>query len=72
MAIRLVQILMDEIARLPDEEQEAFAIWALEELSERSWQKRFAETGDLLAELAQEALAEYEAGETEELDPDTL
>jgi hypothetical protein len=72
VAANLTQKLMDEIAKLPAEEQQTFAAWALEELDERRWQKRFAETQDQLKKLAQEALRAYEAGETKELDPDTL
>lgn len=40
--------------------------------SERIWQEKFAASADLLRSMAKEALAEDEAGETEELDPDSL
>jgi hypothetical protein len=61
-----------EASKLPVEEQTQFAAWILEELSERRWQKRFAETGDALDKLAEEALQEHRAGESEPLDPDKL
>jgi len=45
----------------------------LEELaSERRWEELFAGSHDLLAELADQALAEHRAGRTEKLDPEKL
>jgi hypothetical protein len=45
----------------------------LEELEdEEKWDIAFAQSQDRLAELASEAMAEYQAGETEALDPDKL
>ena len=41
-------------------------------VSEQRWQEAFARSADVLAALADEALAEYRAGETLPLDPDTL
>jgi hypothetical protein len=62
-----------EINKLPEQEQEAVAAWILEELaSERRWTEAFAASQDVLAELADEALAEHRAGQTQPLDPDTL
>jgi hypothetical protein len=62
-----------EIEKLPDDAQDALANWIFEELeSERLWDKKFSESQDILAQLADEALAEYRAGKTEQLDPDTL
>jgi hypothetical protein len=40
--------------------------------AERRWQERFAHSADLLAKLADEALAEYREGRTQPLDPDML
>ncbi|MBM4329332.1 MAG: hypothetical protein FJ118_19480 [Deltaproteobacteria bacterium] len=60
-------------SKLPAKEQDAFAEWILEELaSERRWQQAFARSGDALAKLAEEALAEHRAGRTRELDPERL
>lgn len=39
---------------------------------ERCWDQAFARSPDMLAKLATEAMAEYRAGKTQELDPDTL
>ncbi len=51
-----------EAAQLPPLEQEAFAAWILEELhSEGRWRELFARSEDVLAQLAEEALAEYRA-----------
>jgi len=62
-----------EAAQLPQPEQEALAVWILEEIhSERRWAESFAQSEDLLGHLADEALAEYRAGQTEALDPETL
>ena len=60
-------------ARLPAEDQDALARALLSDLaSERAVDERIASTGDALARLADEALAEYRAGRTEPLDPERL
>jgi hypothetical protein len=62
-----------EVAKLPAEEQDTFARWILDELaSEKRWSDAFARSADPLAALADEALAEFRAGQTQELDPDQL
>ncbi len=62
-----------EAAQLPQSEQEALAAWILEEIhSERRWTESFTRSEEALAHLADEALAEYRAGQTEALDPETL
>jgi hypothetical protein len=62
-----------EAAKLPPDEQEAFANWLLEELaSERRGTQALSGSGDKLAHLADEALAEHHARRTCPLDPDTL
>ena len=64
---------IEEINKLPEFEQDALGEWLLAELaSERKWAQTFAESETLLAELADEALAEYRAGQTLPLDPDSL
>ncbi len=69
----LLEQAFAEVAKLPPEEQEAFARWILEELaSERRWDEAFANSADALAKLADEALAEHRAGKTQALDPDQL
>ena len=62
---------MAEVSRLPETEQEAVGAWLLAELeSERRWDELFARSGDLLSELAAEAVREDEAGLTMPLDPE--
>lgn len=49
------------------------AAWILEEpASEQRWEKAFADSEDVLIELAEEAIAEYRTDQTQELDPDQL
>jgi hypothetical protein len=61
-------------AELPEYEQEQFGQWVLSmiESDERDWDAQFAASLDKLAQLADEALAEYEQGRTEVLDPKKL
>jgi hypothetical protein len=56
-------------SKLPNPEQDAFASLFLAELeSERRWAETFANTPDQLSSLADEALREFEAGETRPMD----
>ena len=69
----LLKQAIQKIENLSDEEQNAIATIILEELEdEMKWEQSFANSHDLLAELAAEAMAEYKAGETQVLDPETL
>jgi len=62
-----------EASKLSPPEQDTLARWILEELaSERRWEHLFAQSTDVLEQLADEALAEFRAGRTQVLDPDTL
>jgi hypothetical protein len=62
-----------EAAKLPIVEQEAIAAWLLAELaSERRWNSLFSQSSDQLNTLADEALAEWQAGKTKPLDPEQL
>ena len=71
--VQLMEKVLAEINKLPAEEQETLAAWILDELAaERRWETAFAESGDLLDQLADEALAEHRAGKTFPLDPDVL
>jgi hypothetical protein len=70
---KLLDRVMVEASKLPDDEQEVFAAFMLAELeSERRWDELFSRSQDLLAKMAEEARQEYRAGLTEPLDPDTL
>ena len=55
-------------SRLPPEQQDAVATMLLAELaSERQWDDAFTRSQDFLATMADEAIAEDEAGKTEPL-----
>ncbi|MBW4601880.1 MAG: hypothetical protein KME29_20465 [Calothrix sp. FI2-JRJ7] len=72
----MTELLEQAIAKLktlPANEQDAIAAMILEELEEeRLWDEAFSRSKDKLALLAAQATADYYAGKTEELDPDTL
>ena len=72
----MTDLLERAIARLqtlPETEQNAIASIILEEIAdERRWDEAFSFSPDMLAKLAASAMAEYHAGETQELDPETL
>jgi hypothetical protein len=56
-------------SKLPDTEQDAVASLLLAELeSDRRWSESFAVSQDQLARLADEALREFDAGETKVMD----
>lgn len=61
----LLEQAFEEASKLPRGEQNMLAKWLMEELaSERRWNRLFAESQDLLSQLADEALAEFEQGGT--------
>ncbi|NLX97923.1 MAG: hypothetical protein GXY83_17305 [Rhodopirellula sp.] len=69
----LLQEAFAKAAALPPEEQDVLASRLLAELlKEDEFDRVIAASGDKLARLAREALAEYHAGHTEELDPNRL
>jgi hypothetical protein len=69
----LLQQAFEKASQLPPGEQDSFAALILHELeSEERWQRLFEASQDLLARMADEALAEHRAGKTLPLDPDTL
>jgi len=71
--VELLEKAFAEVAKLPDDQQEAFAQWILAALEDEGhWDVAFARSLDQLEKLGERALAEYRAGLTEELDPDTL
>jgi hypothetical protein len=70
---KVLQQALSELTRLPEAEQDAVGAWILAELeSERRWDDLFARSPDLLAEMADDAIREDEAGVTEPLDPEKL
>lgn len=72
----MTELFKQAIARLktlPANDQDAIATMILEEFEDEDrWDATFAKSQDVLAKLAAEAMAEYRAGETQELDPETL
>jgi hypothetical protein len=72
----MTELLEQAIIRLkslPANQQDAIATMILEELEdEQKWNEAFERSPDALAILADQAMAEYHAGKTQNLDPDTL
>ena len=69
----LLEQAIAQLKTLPTDKQDAIATLILEEIEdERRWDESFARSPDLLAKLAAEAMVEYRAGKTQELDPDLL
>ncbi len=69
---KLLEKVLARLAKLPDEEQDAFAALLLGEMeSEGRWQESFAASQDVLEVLADEAVAEHKAGRTSPLVFDT-
>ena len=61
---------IDELAKLPDNEQEAYASQLLEELeAERGWEERFAKSQDMLGEMARRAREDVARGDVLPYDP---
>ena len=58
----LLEKAFAEAAKLSPEDQDTFARWILEELEDEArWQQAFDQSADLLARLADEALADHRA-----------
>jgi hypothetical protein len=69
----LLEKVISKLKTLPTNEQDAIATMILDELEdERRWDESFARSPNLLAKLAAEAMTEYRAGKTQELDPEIL
>ena len=72
----MTELLERALARLKTlsaTEQDTIASMILEELEDdRRWDEAFSRSPNTLAKLAATALAEYRAGKTQELDPETL
>ncbi len=73
MTTQLLERAFAEAAKLPDRDQDALAALMLEELeSEKKWDDAFANSQDMLAQMAEQALVEHKKGETRPLDVDAL
>ena len=65
---KLLERAMEQVSKLPASDQDAVAAIVLEELaSEQRWSESFAKSQGALAKLAEQALAEYDAGRTKPL-----
>lgn len=70
---KLLKQAFAEASKLSPREQNMLADWLLAELaSERRWEKLFADSQDVLSQLAAEALTEHRRGQTQDLDPDQI
>jgi hypothetical protein len=69
----LLERAIAQLKTLSPHEQDAIATMILEEIEDEAlWDDTFARSPDLLEQLAAEAMSEYQAGKTQELDPETL
>lgn len=70
---QLLETALAQLKILPNEQQDAIAALILAEIEgEARWNVAFAQSQDVLADLAAEAMAEYRAGQTQVLNPETL
>lgn len=70
---KLLELAIARLQSLPESEQDAIAAMILEEIEDdQRWDESFSLTPNILAKLAASAMAEYHAGQTQELDPETL
>lgn len=69
----LLERVIAQLKTLPDDEQNAIAAMILEEIEDdRRWDESFSRSPNILAKLAAFAMAEYRAGQPQELDRETL
>ncbi len=65
---KLLESAIARLQNLSETEQDAIASVILEEIEdERLWDEAFSRSPDVLAKLAASAMAEYHAGQTQEL-----
>lgn len=70
---KLLDRAFQEASKLPEIAQNALAKWVMEEMEdEKKWEMTFAETEDILEQLADEALVSDKHGKTKPLDLDKL
>ena len=69
----LLEQAIKHLRSLDADRQDAIATLIMEELEdEAKWDAAFANSQNLLADLAAEAMAEHNAGKTQILNPETL
>lgn len=70
---KLLEKAFEEASKLSEVEQNSLAKWILEELeADKQWDEAFAESEDILDQLANEALEAHKQGKTKPLDIDKL
>jgi hypothetical protein len=70
---KALEEVLRQVSRLPEAEQDALAEAIKAEIgAEKDWDKSFAGSLDVLDRLADEAIADYRAGRTKPIDPDTM
>ena len=70
---KLLEKAFEEASKLPEIEQNLLAKRVLEALeADKKWDKAFAESEDILDQLANEALEAHKQGKTKPLDIDKL
>jgi hypothetical protein len=73
MIVTLLEKAFTKISKLPEEQQEVFTQWILDELEDEArWDRAFANSLPQLEKLGKKALADFKAGKTIELNPDEL
>lgn len=66
---KLLDSAFKEVSSLPETEQNIFARFIMDEIkSEREWESSFAQSEDILSNMADEALEDFKNNNTEELD----
>jgi len=69
----LLEQAIEHLKSLDANKQDAIATLIMEELEdETKWDAAFASSQSLLSDLAAEAMAEYNAGQTQALNPEAL
>jgi hypothetical protein len=70
---RLLEKAFKEASKLSVMDQNALAKWLLEELeAEKQWMQTYAESEDILDQLADEAIKAHKKGKTKPLNVDDL
>jgi hypothetical protein len=70
---KLFQQAVGKVSQLPEADQDAIARLVLDEIeSDRRWAEIVGKSTEKLADIADQAWAEHESGESEELDPDKM
>ncbi len=73
MPTNLMTELFTKASALPDDQQDRIAARVLAEIDDDlRWDRAFAKSLPALERLADRVLADHQAGETEQLDPDSL